>query len=273
MSHLGLGVGGIGVGGIEVSPTLLALLVLAALLAGWVDAVVGGGGLIQLPVLLLAFPQAAPAQVLATNKLASIVGTATSSITYARRIRPDPATVAVMAPSALAGAAGGAASAGLMSNQVFRPLALAALVVVAVLTVRRPDLGDLTELRHEGRRHLVRAGLIAAAIGFYDGIFGPGTGTFLVIALVTVLGYSFLDASGTAKITNFATNLGALLVFVPAGAPLWGVGLAMAGGNLVGGYLGARTAVSRGSRFVRTVFLVVVAALTVRLAWDVLRGL
>lgn len=258
---------------LAVEPSLLALLVLAALLAGWVDAVVGGGGLVQLPVLLLAFPHAAPAQVLATNKLASIVGTATSSITYARRIRPDPATVAVMAPSAVLGSATGAASVGLLSNQVFRPLALVALVVVAVLTVRRPDLGEHTLLRHDGRRHLIRAAAIAGAIGFYDGIFGPGTGTFLVIALVTVLGYSFLDASGTAKITNFATNLGALVVFVPAGAPLWGVGLAMGAGNLFGGYLGARTAVSRGSRFVRTVFLVVVAALTVRLAWDVLRGL
>ncbi|MFN8080413.1 MAG: TSUP family transporter [Kineosporiaceae bacterium] len=254
----------------EVSPGLLALLVLAALAAGWVDAVVGGGGLIQLPVLLLTFPAAAPAQVLATNKLASIFGTATASLTYARRIRPDPRTAAAMAVTALLGSAGGAALAHLMSNAVFRPLALAALVVVAVITWRRPAMGEHTELRHDGSGHLLRAAAIGGLIGFYDGIFGPGTGSFLVIALVAVLGYSFLAASGTAKITNFATNLGALLVFVPLGAPMWGVGIAMGLANLTGGYLGARTAIARGSAFVRTVFLVVVSVLIIRLAWDLM---
>lgn len=255
---------------VEVDPTLLALLVLAALAAGWVDAVVGGGGLIQLPVLLLVFPGAAPAQVLATNKLASIFGTATASLTYARRIRPDPRTAGTMALCALVGSSGGAALAHLLSNAVFRPLALGALVVVALITWRRPDLGEHTELRHSGRPHLARAAAIGAVIGFYDGIFGPGTGTFLVIALVTVLGYSFLDASGTAKITNFATNLGALLVFVPLGAPMWGVGIAMGLANLAGGFLGARTALARGSGFVRVVFLLVVSVLIVRLGWDLL---
>ncbi len=246
------------------------LLILAALVAGWVDAVVGGGGLIQLPALLLGFPSAAPAQILATNKLASIFGTATSSLTYARRIRPDPRTAATMAVCALAGAAGGAACASLLPDRVFRPMVLAGLIGVAAYTVARPDLGRHTELRHEGRGHLMRAGAVGAGLGFYDGIFGPGTGSFLVIALVTVLGYSFLAASGTAKITNAATNLGALVVFVPMGAPMWQVGLAMGAANLVGGYLGARTAIARGSAFVRVVFLVVVTALIARLGWDLL---
>ena len=207
-------------------------------MAGWVDAVVGGGGLVQLPMLLLTFPAAAPAQILATNKMASIFGTATASVTYARRIRPDPRTVLSMALPALVGSAAGAAAARLMSNAVFRPLVLVLLVAVAAYTLARPRLGERTELRHDGHAHFGRAALVGAGLGFYDGIFGPGTGSFLVIALVTVLGYSFLEASGTAKITNFATNLGALLVFVPAGAPMWRVGLAMGLANLVGGYLG-----------------------------------
>jgi uncharacterized membrane protein YfcA len=246
----------------------LALLVLAALLAGWVDAVVGGGGLIQLPALLLGFPSAPTAQLLATNKLASVFGTTTSSLTYARRIRPDPRTAATMALLALAGASAGAACASILPDRVFRPMVLAGLIVVAVFTVARPDLGRSTALRHEGRGHLARAGLVGAGLGFYDGVFGPGTGSFLVIALVGVLGYSFLAASGLAKITNAATNLGALAVFVPMGAPMWRVGLAMGAANLAGGYLGARTAIARGSAFVRVVFLVVVAALIVRLTWD-----
>jgi uncharacterized membrane protein YfcA len=243
--------------------------VLAAAVAGWVDAVVGGGGLVQLPMLLLTLPTASPAQILATNKLASICGTATSSITYARRIRPDPRTALTMALPALAGSAGGAAAASLLPDRVFRPLVLAGLVAVALYTVARPNLGEHTALRHDRVAHLARAGVVGLVIGFYDGIFGPGTGTFLVLALVGVLGYSFLEASGTAKITNFATNLGALIVFVPAGAPLWRVGLAMGLANLAGGYLGARTAVARGSGFVRVVFVVVVLALIVRLSWDV----
>jgi uncharacterized protein len=248
--------------------TVLALL-LAAFAAGWVDAVVGGGGLIQLPALLLALPGASPAQVLATNKLASICGTATSSVTYYRRVRPDLRTALPMAAWALGGSAAGAACASLMPASLFRPLVLALLVGVLVYTVRRPALGQESALRFAGRRHHAAAGTVGVSIGFYDGIFGPGTGSFLVIALVGWLGYAFLDASAKAKIVNAATNLGALLVFVPQGAPLWALGLLMGAANVAGAYLGARTAVARGSRFVRVVFLVVVVALVARLGWDV----
>ncbi|WP_088317332.1 TSUP family transporter [Kineosporia sp. R_H_3] len=245
-------------------------LPVAALAAGWVDAVVGGGGLIQLPALLIGLPGASPAQILATNKLASICGTTTSSITYARRIRPSLRTVLPLAGAAFAGSAAGAACASLLPAGVFRPLVLVLLVAAGLYTWRRPDLGAVTALRHSGHRHTLAAAGVGVGLGFYDGIFGPGTGAFLVLALVAVLGYAFLEASGTAKIANVATNLGALVVFVPQGAPLWRTGLLMGAANVLGGYLGARTAVARGSRFVRGVLLVVVAALVVRLGWDVL---
>jgi len=139
-------------------------------------------------------------------------------------------------------------------------------------TLRRPALGDVQELRFTGARHLRTALAAALAIGFYDGIFGPGTGSFLAFALVSLLGYSFVQASAKARIVNLATNLGALAVFVPQGAPIYGLGLAMAACNVVGGRLGAGTAISRGSGFVRVVFLGVVAALIVRLTVDVIRG-
>ncbi len=256
----------------DVGAGTVALLALAALIAGWVDAVVGGGGLVQLPALLLGLPGATPAQVLATNKLSSVFGTATATATYLRRVRPDPRTAVPMAVSALLGATGGALCASLLPQRVFRPLVLVLLVLVAVYTWRRPSLGRVDDPHPDRRRHRAVALGAGLGIGFYDGIFGPGTGSFLVFALVGLLGYGFLQASATAKITNLATNLGALVVFVPQGAPLWRLGLLMALANVAGGWAGARTAAARGSGFVRVVFLVVVAVLVLRLGWDVVHG-
>ncbi|CAM3082587.1 hypothetical protein PSET11_02532 [Arthrobacter ulcerisalmonis] len=246
----------------------LLLLVLAGFAAGWVDAVVGGGGLIQLPALLLV-PGISPVQALATNKLGSIFGTATSATTYYRRVRPDLRTALPMAVIALAGSFAGAILAASLPSSVFKPIILAALVAVALFTALKPDVGGITELRHDGRKHYVVACLIGGIIGFYDGLIGPGTGSFLVIALVSAMGYAFLEASAKAKIVNMATNAGALLFFIPHGSIIWGLGLLLGVANMAGGYLGARTAVKQGSKFVRIVFLLVVAALIIKLGSDV----
>ncbi len=251
---------------------VVLLLCAAAFLAGWVDAVAGGGGLIQLPALLILLPGASPAQVLATNKLSSVFGTAVAASVYMRRVKPDLRTALPMAAAALAGSAVGAVCASLLPESAFRPLVLVLLVLVGAYTLRRPQLGDVQLLRFKGRRHLAAALGAAVSIGFYDGIFGPGTGSFLVFAMVALMGYSFLQASAKARIVNLATNLGALAVFIPQGAPIYGLGFAMAACNVVGGRLGAGTAISRGSGFVRIVFLVVVSILVVRLAVDVVRG-
>ncbi|WP_298992539.1 TSUP family transporter [uncultured Pseudokineococcus sp.] len=249
------------------------LLVLAAATAGWVDAVVGGGGLVQLPALLLV-PGIAPVQALATNKLAGIAGTSVSAATYLRHAppgsRPSVRTAVPMALLALAGAAGGAALASSLPGAALEPLVLAALLVVLVVVVARPRLGETTTQRLHGAREVAAAAALGAVLGAYDGLLGPGTGTFLVFALVGVLGLAFLRATATAKVVNVATNLGALLVFAPQGHVVWGLGLLMAAANVLGGYVGARTAVARGSRFVRVVFLVVVSALVLRLGADVL---
>lgn len=250
----------------------VVLLCLAAGFAGWFDAVVGGGGLVQLPALLVLLPGASPAQVLATNKLSSVFGTSAAAATYYRRVRPDLRTALPMAAVALVGAALGAALASVVPSEVFRPVVLVLLVAVAAYVAVRPALGAEQSLRWDGRQHHVAAGLGGFGLGFYDGIFGPGTGTFLVFLLVGLLGYSFLQASAKARIVNLATNVGALLVFIPQGAPLWATGLLMGACNVAGGWLGAHTAIRRGSAFVRAVFLVVVAALVLRLAYDVLRG-
>jgi len=250
--------------------TTALLLALAGFVAGWVDAVVGGGGLIQLPAILLGLPGASPAQVLATNKFASIFGTATSSVTYYRRVRPDLRTALPMAAIAYVGAIGGALIGLHIPKSAFNPIILGCLVVVGAYTLLKPQLGTATALRWDGVRHTVAAMLTGFVIGVYDGALGPGTGSFLVFALVGLMGYAFLEASAKAKIVNVATNLGALTVFAPGGHVVVAIGLAMGVANLVGGYLGARTAVRLGSRFVRIVFIVVVAAFIVRISLQLL---
>jgi len=249
---------------------VVALMAVAGFAAGWVDAVVGGGGLVQLPALLLGFPGASPAQILATNKIAGIAGTATSSVTYWRRVRPDLRTAVPMAVVAYVGAIGGALIGLHIPKSAFNPIILVMLVVVGAYTVARPSMGAQTALRFDGHRHTAVAMLTGFLIGVYDGALGPGTGSFLVFALVGLMGYAFLEASAKAKIANFATNLGALTVFAPGGHVMWGIGLVMAAANLVGGYTGARTAVARGSRFVRVVFVLVLAAFIIRIGGSVL---
>ena len=248
---------------------LLALLVLAAGFAGFVDAVVGGGGLIQLPALLLWLPGAAPVQVLATNKLASICGTTVSSATYYRRVRPDPRTFLPLMALAFTGSFLGALVARHIPASAFDPIVLVVLVVVGAYVLVKPTLGEQTALRFAGHRHTVAAMGTGLAVGFYDGALGPGTGSFFVFTLVGLLGYNFLEASAKARLANWATNLAALCVFIPIGAVVWHVGLLMGAANLLGGWLGARTAVRRGSRFVRIFFLLVGAAFVVRIGGGV----
>ncbi len=250
--------------------TVLALLALAAIAAGFVDAVVGGSGLIQIPALLLGLPGASPVQVLATNKLASICGTTVSSATYFRRIRPDPRTFGPLMVLAFIGSVLGALAASLIPASAFDPIVLVVLIVVGAYVLLKPRLGEVTALRFSGHRHTAAAMVTGLAIGFYDGALGPGTGSFFVFTLVGLLGYNFLDASAKARLANWATNLAALCVFVPQGAVLWKVGLVMGVCNLAGGYIGARTAVSRGTRFVRVFFIVVVSAFIVRIGGEVL---
>ena len=223
----------------------------------------------MLPVLLLV-PGIDPVEALATNKSVAITGTTASAITYYRSVRPELTTALPTALVAAVCAAGGAFVAASIPTAVLKPIILVALVVAGLYTMLRPEMGTETALRFGSGRHRVIATAAGALIGFYDGIAGPGTGAFLLFILVGGLGYAFLEASANAKIINVGTNLGALIVFTLAGSVLWSIAPFMAAANIAGGYLGARTAISAGSRFVRIVFLVVVAVLITRLAVEVL---
>ncbi len=255
--------------GIELGDVLV--LCVFAFLAGGLDAVVGGGGLVQLPALLVVLPQVPVVALLGTNKLASVVGTASAAVTYHRRVTVDRRTAAWMAGSAFVGSGAGALLATQIGSDVLEPVVLAALVAVLVFTVRSPSLGEIELLRLGPRAQRGVAVVGGALIGCYDGFLGPGTGSFLVFLLVGAVGLSFLHASATAKVVNTMTNLAALALFAWGGHVLWALGAAMATANLAGSQLGARLAVRRGSAWVRRVFVVVVSALLARLAYDVVR--
>jgi uncharacterized protein len=246
------------------------LLCAFAFLAGGLDAVVGGGGLVQLPALLVVLPGYPVVALLATNKLSSIVGTASAAVHYCRTVEVDRRQAAEMAAAAFVGSGLGALLATRADSGLLRPVVLVALVAVLAYTLRRPALGEVETLRLSRRAQRTVALAGGALIGLYDGFVGPGTGSFLVFLLVGAVGLSFLHASATAKVVNTATNLAALLLFAAGGHVLWGLGAAMALCNLAGSQVGARLAVRRGSAWVRRVFVVVVGALVVRLTYDLI---
>lgn len=246
----------------------LFLLLVAALFAGFVDAVAGGGGLIQVPALLMALPAESPATVFGTNKLASIFGTGNAAVRYARRISLPWSIALPAATAAFLLAFAGAAAVAWLPKAVVRPLVLGLLVLVMVYTVVKPNFGVVSGSRLAPGQERSRALLVGAALGFYDGFFGPGAGSFLIFAFVRFFRLDFLHASSAAKVVNFATNAAALAYFVPSGHVLWITGLAMAVFNICGALLGARLALRHGSGFVRGVFIVVASILVARLGYD-----
>ncbi|WZH38506.1 MAG: TSUP family transporter [Microbacterium enclense] len=255
---------------LPVSVASLLLLLLAAGVAGWVDAVVGGGGLIQLPALVIGVPKdVATPFILGTNKLSSFFGTLSASWVYLRKIRVQLVLLLPLVVGAYAGSTIGAALSRYIAREVLTPIVLVAVIAVALYTLLKPRMGLEHEPRHSAKKAIAwRAAAIGLAVGFYDGILGPGTGSFFVILIVSVLGYGFLQASVNAKIANLTTNLAALAVYGVHGEILLVLGLAMAVMNVTGGFIGAHMATRRGSGFVRIVFLVTLSILIVKLAWD-----
>jgi len=242
-----------------------ALFLLAAsFFAGFIDSIAGGGGLIQLPALLIGLPKSETAEVLGTNKLSAVFGTTTAAALYRKQIKPDPKILLAMGLPAFLGSAGGAVLASKIPTSSMRPMVLVLLIIVAVYTWFKPDLGKFENLRHLPKRRVQIAAFAGVVIGFYDGIFGPGTGSFLMLILVASLGYAFITASAIAKVVNVATNVGAILVFGINGAVLWQIGIILGVANISGAVLGARLAIKGGSTLVRKVFLLVTVALIVK---------
>jgi hypothetical protein len=239
-------------------------LLAASFFAGFIDSIAGGGGLIQLPALLIGLPKSETAEVLGTNKLSAVFGTTTAAALYRKQIKPDPKVLIAMGVPAFVGSAGGAVLASKIPTSSMRPMVLVLLIIVAIYTWFKPDLGKFENLRHLPKRRVQIAALAGAVIGFYDGIFGPGTGSFLMLILVASLGYAFITASAIAKVVNVATNVGAIMVFGINGAVIWQIGIIMGIANISGAVIGARLAIKGGSTLVRKVFLLVTLALIVK---------
>ncbi len=246
----------------------LLIVTLASLFAGFVDAIVGGGGLILVPALFSVYPGAAPATLFGTNKAAAVWGTAWATQQFARRVTLPWHALLPAAAAALIGAGAGAWSVTQVSADGLRRALPFVLLAVLLYTLARKDLGRAHAPRHSGAVESGRAALIGALIGFYDGFFGPGTGSFFVFLFVRVLGYDFLHASASAKLLNTATNLAALGAFAWAGHVWWHIALAMALANVVGSVVGTRLALRHGAGFVRGVFILVVAALILKTGVD-----
>ena len=253
---------------LELLPAGLPWLIAIAFIAGLVDAAVGGGGLIQLPGLFTTLPQQTPAALLGTNKFSSMFGTGAAAWRYARSVRFPWRPVLLAAATAFAFSFLGATAVSLLSKDAVRPLVLALLVVMLGYTLAKKDFGALHRPREVGRRELGIALAMGAVIGFYDGFFGPGTGSFLIFLFIRFFGFDFLHASAAAKIVNVATNLAAIAYFAPNGYYLPVLAVVMAIGNIGGSFLGTHLALRHGSGFVRKVFLIVVSALIVKFAWD-----
>ena len=244
------------------------LVTLASLLAGFVDAIVGGGGLIFLPALFAAYPGAHAATLFGTNKSASIWGTAFASVQYVRRVELSWRTMLPAMGLSFAGALAGAWLVTLISPDFLRKLLPVVLLVVLIYTVLKKELGQHHAPRFAGRQELLAAGTVGLLIGFYDGFFGPGTGSFFVFLFVRWLGYDFLHASAGAKLLNLSSNLSALLLFTLKGHVWWHLALPLALANVIGSLLGTRLALKHGAGFVRGVFIVVVLALICKTGYD-----
>lgn len=244
------------------------IVTVASLFAGFVDAIVGGGGLVLVPALFAAYPHAAPASLVGTNKIGAIWGTTFAAWKYARTIEFRWATIGPAVVAAFIGSLLGSWTVTMVSADILRKILPFVLIAVLAYTLARKDMGQAHRPMANRRREQALAMLIGLGIGFYDGLFGPGTGSFLVFAFVRLLGFDFLNASAHAKLVNIATNGASILLLGAAGYIWWHLMIPLAVANILGSVLGTHMALRYGSGFVRWVFVAVVGLLICRTAWD-----
>ena len=249
----------------------LVPLCLSALVAGFVDATVGGGGLVQIPALFAVLPGETPAALLGTNKFAAIFGTINASYTYARRVRLPVRFMVVVCVLAGIAAVLGAQSARFVSPGLFRLALPIVLAVILVYTIRQKTLGASNSTGLITADAIWKGCLIGCVVGWYDGFLGAGTGTFFIFLFIKFLRFDFLHASAAAKLVNVSTNFGALIMFIAGNDVLWRFAIPMAIANAIGGMLGARFAILRGNKFIRRFFILIVACLLVKTGCDAVR--
>jgi uncharacterized membrane protein YfcA len=248
---------------------MILLLCAFAFLAGFVDAIVGGGGLIQTPAALILLPNLPVATVIGSLKIPSFSGTAFAVVQYLKKVQVYWMQIAVMCAVAFGAAYSGSMLLSMVSNQYMKPIIFIVLCGVAIYTYTRKQFGQTKTKTLTPTQNWIRSIIISLIIGFYDGFIGPGAGSFLVLAFIAVLGHDFLHASAHAKLVNLATNLGSILLFVLKGSIIWSIAIPMAVSNALGGILGARTAIAKGNQFIRIFFLLVVFGTLIRFGYDI----
>ena len=249
--------------------SIIILLCIAAFAAGFVDAIVGGGGLIQTPMGLILLPQLPVSSVVGSLKIPAFSGTAFAAAQYVKKVVINWKLLLPMMALAMLASFAGSSLLTQMHNDFMKPVLLVVLSLVAIYTFIKKDFGQHKEKAHSPTLHIVYSLLISVVIGFYDGFIGPGAGSFLVLAFVVLMGYDFLHASANAKMVNLATNFGSILLFIIKGKIIWAIAIPMALCNAAGGFTGAKLAINKGNKFIRIFFLIIVVGTLIRFAYDV----
>lgn len=253
-----------------IATTTLILLCLASFVAGFVDAIVGGGGLIQTPLALILLPQFPVSTIIGSLKIPAFSGTSFAASQYLKKVNMNWKLLAMMMLIALVAAFTGSQLLTMVHNDFMKPILLVVLSFVAIYTYTKKNFGQHIVKDHSSKTQIIYAILISIVMGFYDGFIGPGAGSFLVLAFIAVLGFDFLHASANAKMVNLATNFGSICLFVIKGKIIWGIAIPMACFNALGGAIGARLAINKGNKFIRIFFLIIVTGTLIRFAYDVL---
>lgn len=248
---------------------IIILLCIASFFAGFVDAIVGGGGLIQTPIAMILLPNYAVASLIGSLKIPAFSGTSFAAFQYLKEVKMNWKLLSIMAVISFCAAFLGSNLLVVVSNDFMKPLLLIVLVLLAIYTFTKKDFGQHKVKNLSNSKQLLYAVLISICIGFYDGFIGPGTGSFLVFAFVIILGFDFLHASANAKMVNLATNFGSICLFVLKGKIIWAIAIPMAICNALGGWIGAKLAIKKGNGFIRVFFLVVVVGTLIRFGYDV----
>ncbi|WP_339920067.1 TSUP family transporter [uncultured Flavobacterium sp.] len=248
---------------------IIVLLCVAAFAAGFIDAVVGGGGLIQTPAGLILLPNLPVATVIGTLKIPAFSGTSFAAYQYLKKVTMNWRLLIIMVAVAIPSAFLGSNLLTYMSNDFMKPLLLFILSLLAIYTYAKKNFGQHIAKNLSNRTQIFNAIMISFIVGFYDGFIGPGAGSFFVVAFIALMGFDFLHASANAKMVNLATNFGSICLFMIKGKIIWAIALPMAASNAAGGWLGAKVAITKGNGFIRIFFLVVVVATLIRFAYDV----
>ena len=248
---------------------IIVILCIASFFAGFVDAIVGGGGLIQTPVALVLLPNYTVSSIIGSLKIPAFSGTSFAANQYLKKVDMNWKLLLIMAVIAFCAAFLGSNLLTMVSNDFMKPLLLLVLSLIAIYTFTKKNFGQHQVKDLSSNKQLLYAVLMSVCIGFYDGFIGPGTGSFLVLGFVAILGFDFLHASANAKMVNLATNFGSICLFVLKGKIIWAIAIPMAICNALGGWIGAKVAIKKGNGFIRIFFLIIVIGTLIRFGYDV----